>query len=157
MENVNGTRTKRKTNRKAIAGYDDCEIYEDQKNFLIEQEGLTEDEAIERVNFDYDIYQFAWENFTENLTEIMHAKKFTGYYFCTGKDMGWRHLYGYKYFTADDAKELLQAVLPKTDCTITVFNGKNGAIEMRVSHHDAPTGETYIIRAVSESYYNRKA
>lgn len=75
-----------------------------------------------------------------------------------GRNMGWRHRSGYKYTKADNdhegAKELIEAILPNTDCTYAFYD--NGTyIGMRNAHHDAPTGEWYDIYPLADHLEER--
>jgi hypothetical protein len=71
------------------------------------------------------------------------------------QNFGWRKSWGEKYIRAKNGKDLLSAILPKTDCSFKVHNyGKGIAIQNH--HHDSPTGdEWYYIMPTSEIVYRR--
>lgn len=100
-----------------------------------------------------------WQDFKDGLTEIMQKKRGrTGYYRADGEKMGWESRSGHKYFKADDAAELLEAILPRTqEVTIRVNHCGVKGLYIKVSHHDAPMGENYYVRPVSESEYEKNA
>lgn len=63
-----------------------------------------------------------------------------------GRQMGWMRRSGYKQFNADSGRALLEAVLPRTECTFKIYIHPSH-LAMRVAHHDAPTGESYWLTA----------
>jgi hypothetical protein len=70
------------------------------------------------------------------------------YWDCTVTGQGWRFRTGYKNdFKAETGEELLQAILPRTDCMFKVYVDKAGhKIHINNFHHDSPTGaEWYTI------------
>ena len=123
-----------------LISWDTCDLYYE------DEEGLT-------VEPDFTDVAEAFVDFTDNLTTIV--REFTDKYnlgnkwLARGYNMGWRNLSGYKVFTAEDGDDFLQAVTPKCDYTLQLFEHKNGLF-MYLSHHDSPTGETYLI----EPLYN---
>lgn len=141
-----------------LAGYDEADIFAHEVDYQIEQanvegEPITEAEAITIVNDNYELFTNEWDYFTETLTELLEKKAHNGNAWrVIGKELGWRKLNGYKYTLADTATELLRALLPETNCTISVYNYKNG-YRLQVSHHDAPTGETYLVAPCALSTY----
>lgn len=113
----------------------------------IDDEVIDLDEAYNRVYNDPDVFQWAWDDLTECLTEWLKEKNDTPYWKCDVNNFGWRHLDGYKYFKARDGEELLRAILPDTDCTFTIYNDGKHGIKIENAHHDAPMGgEWYYIR-----------
>ena len=143
-----------------LAGYDESAIFAHEVDYQIEQansegEPITELEAITIVNDNYELFSEEWEYFTENLTELLKKKAHDGNAWrVIGKELGWRKLNGYKYTLADTATELLLALLPETDCTISVYNYKNG-YQVQASHHDAPMGESYFVTPCALSTYEK--
>lgn len=90
-----------------------------------------------------DMSEMGWDDLLAALDGLM--KRFgTTNWQAQGKNMGWQNRSGEKTFEAADAKEFLDQILPKTDVTIELYDDKD-SIGLRVSHHDAPTGETYTI------------
>jgi hypothetical protein len=82
----------------------------------------------------------SWDDLCEALTELM-----TGHTQWHGRveNFGWQGTAGEKDFTAATGKELLAAVLPKTDCTFNIFHNEDGSIHIQNFHHDSPTGKEY--------------
>jgi hypothetical protein len=63
--------------------------------------------------------------------------------------MGWQSRSGEKRAKIETYDDLRDKVLPKTsELTITMTAGEGDSIEMRVSHHDAPTGEFYTLTPI---------
>ena len=143
-----------------LAGYNASDILAHEVEWQITQansegEPITEAEAMAIANDNYNLFSDEWEYFTENLTELLQKKAHDGNAWrVIGKELGWRKLDGYKYTLADTASELLRAILPETDCTISVYNYKNG-YQIRASHHDAPMGESYYITPCALSTYEK--
>ena len=143
--------------QKLLAGYDETDIFTREVAYQMEEhdedEPITEAKAMAIVNDNYELFGDEWNYFTENLTELLEIKAHEGNAWkVTAQGIGWRKLDGYKYTLANTATELLRAILPKTDCTISVYNYKNG-YRLQVSHHDAPTGETYLVAPCALSTY----
>lgn len=85
-------------------------------------------------------------------------------FYAEGRNMGWQHRSGYRYFSLYNkqgqvkrnarAVLLLRAILPDTDChwTVTLVkpdDGRQPFLHLKVSHHDAPTGEFYDVYTVA--------
>jgi hypothetical protein len=65
-------------------------------------------------------------------------------WYCLGYNLGWQHKDGVMPdFQADNARNLLSKILPKTECTFKVIKVRNKLI-ITNSHHDA-MGEVYVI------------
>jgi hypothetical protein len=96
---------------------------------------------------------FEWEDVGYFLTELMNKKNPSGFWKATVNNFGWRNLDGYKFFEAATGHELLQNILPDTECTFNIANFRNGIL-IQNYHHDSPTGnEKYYILPVAESTY----
>ena len=145
-----------------LAGYDEADIFAHEVDYQMEQantegEPITKDEAISLAYNAYDLFSDEWGYFTETLTELLQKKAHDGNAWrVIGKELGWRKLNGYKYTLADTATKLLQAMLPETDCTISVYNYKNG-YQVQASHHDAPMGESYFVTPCALSTYEKNS
>lgn len=85
---------------------------------------------------------------------MKEVKNYSGYWRVIGKNMGWRNLTGTKLIEADNARKLIAEMLPATQFTI---RGKkyNNRLEMVVSHHDSPMGETYVVKPIAYSTHER--
>jgi len=104
---------------------------------------------------DPDIYQMAWDDFKDQISELMDEMGDGSFWYAAGENLGWQHMSGEKYFQADNGEELLKAILPKTDVTIHVYwERPRKELRFRVSHHDAPMGETYYVRPATEKENN---
>lgn len=125
-----------------------------------EYEGKTDEELlpifIEEVENDPYFWQSHWENEMDYLTDIMNERHQTGYWRIEGSNMGWMQRSGYKYLEASTGKELMDGILPDTDCTFEVYKYQRG-YKIKNWHHDAPMGESYIVLPVAErTYYQNK-
>jgi hypothetical protein len=117
------------------------------------EEALRED-----VYQDSDIFEWAWEDVYNDLGDLMtEVRKATGKegsrWLVSGENLGWLHRSGYKFIATEDAKQLLQEILPDTECTFKIYS-RGDHIYMWNAHHDAPTGESYYIYPVP---YEQKA
>lgn len=102
---------------------------------------------------DCETDEFEYDYQIDNLQSVISNKKnFTGYWYITGENMGWRNLSGYKYLQADNAKDLIYGIVPDCDYSLTIWNDKKG-YKAKLSHHDSPTGETYYIKPISSNTY----
>jgi len=94
---------------------------------------------------DSDIYRFAWENLTDEITTWMKTQG-TDRWVGGVTGFGWRKQEGGKEFRASKGEELLREVLPKTQNRFEVYLEKD-QIRIENWHHDAPTGgEWYTIK-----------
>tara|TARA_Y100000310_G_scaffold320098_1_gene376158 strand:- start:1407 stop:1868 length:462 start_codon:yes stop_codon:yes gene_type:complete len=145
------------------------------QNLLLEWTGYTTDEEVkaemEAYNADEvglknpitfeemetqmangDYYYYAWEDFTEYLTELMNKKT---YWRDDAKNMGWQNRSGYKVFEADNGSDFIKAISPDTDCVYQIYKHYNG-FKIRISHHDAPMGEHHVVKPITEKAYSRE-
>ncbi len=138
---------------KPIMSWDECDIVDYRVKDLMEQESeLDEATARERVYADESIWEDEWESLCEYLTEVMVKKnKHLPYWKADVNGFGWRSLDGQKYFKAETGSELLQAILPKTDCTFWIY-GERGGLAIENCHHDQPMRgqEWYHIRPATQ-------
>ena len=143
-----------------LASYDEADIFAHEVEWQMEEssnegEPITESEATTIVSDNYELFSNEWDYFTETLTELLKKKAHDGNAWrVIAKATGWLKRDGYKYTLADTATELLQAILPDTDCTISVYNYENG-YQIQASHHDAPMGESYYITPCALSTYEK--
>lgn len=133
------------TEERVLAAYDVYDIWRSQMDYYIEEEGMTEEEASSAFS-DSDIYEWAWDDFVDMITDLMHEMpNYTGYWHVEGWNLGWRNDTGYADIQADDGRTLLQGILPKTDVTLQVTKPDEGTMLIKCWHHDSPTGEYYSI------------
>lgn len=68
------------------------------------------------------------------------------YFYVEGSNMGWTNADGYKYFTAKNSAEFIREILPRTNSfTMVVDKQSATTFKIKLSHHDSPTGESYIV------------
>lgn len=138
--------------KKPLVSYDQSDIAEAEIDFRMEnwqdrfEEKPPREHIANEVYQDSDVFQFAWDDVVEYLTELMAKRNKRGYWRADVEGFGWRKQNGYKYFEADKGQEFLQQILPNTDNTFRIYaHGKNG-FAIQNFHHDAPTGEWYYVR-----------
>jgi hypothetical protein len=145
--------------RKPFTGYDQSEIADQEIKYRMENwqdhydEKPTQEQVAERVYRDSDIFQMAWDDMVESLTEAMNEIKATSYWYAEGRNLGWQARSGHAFIKAPDAKALLNGLLPKTDVTLKIFKTKR-QLDFVVYHHDAPTGEFYTVRPATQKMIN---
>jgi hypothetical protein len=117
---------------------------------MIEKVGLKDEleKKIETsVYEDDDIYQMDefFNSLDEELTKLGRGGNT---WLIKGEDMGWQGRSGEMEVEITDGRDFYHKVLPRTDMTIHVWEHKFEqpsvmGLYMSVSHHDAPTGESY--------------
>lgn len=125
------------------------------------------DEIRSEVSQDQDIFEQAFDDLCENLTETLMALSrrtalgddFTPMYFkLEVKNFGWQSRSGYKYVKVMNGKDLIRSILPDTPCTYRFFKVKHGKkLAMQNFHHDSPMGnEWYVITPCAYSTYEKE-
>ena len=107
--------------------------------------------------------QFLWEDFmyeVQTMMKRMGIKKFFAY----GLSLTWRNVAGYTEFETESATTLVGKLTPNSEFSIKFLATENkGIIEVIISHHDAPTGETMYLmsqsmekkQGIKEQYFTR--
>lgn len=130
--------------------WDEAAIIDDKAKDLLES-GVaeTESEAFEMASLDYDLIEWEFDDFLEEFERILRRISSKGRYFVAGENMGWRHLSGTAVVEASDARAFISRAFPKTsEWTLRgQFDRKRRILTYTLSHHDAPTGEFYTVRA----------
>ena len=125
----------------------DIEDYlENYNEQLPENEHIGFDKAQELLDSDADYWQVRWDDFADRLTEEMKKQI---YWRDDASNLGWLHRSGYKVFKAEDGKQLLEQISPKAECSYEVYKHRDG-FEIKISHHDAPTGETHLVKPLTD-------
>jgi 2'-5' RNA ligase/ribosomal protein L24 len=111
---------------------------EDELERLIEEEAYSDTEMYDTFSDDF------YGAFDEALTKL---NKGGTNWNIAGENMGWQQLSVTKEIDIKNAREFVSKVLPKTDMTIRIwehtFDDKTIGLYLKVSHHDAPMGESY--------------
>lgn len=93
--------------------------------------------------------QFYFEDFiyeVETMMKKMRTKKFFAY----GLSLTWRNVAGYTTFETYSARTLVDKLTPNSDFSIKFLKTDNkGIIEVIISHHDKPMGETMYLMSQS--------
>ena len=107
-------------------------------------------------------HEWLWEDFiyeVEAMMKKMRTKKFFAY----GLSLTWRNVAGYTEFETFSARTLVDKLTPNSEFSIQFLKTENkGIIEVIISHHDKPMGETMYLmsqtmekkRGIKESYFN---
>lgn len=142
--------------------YDECDIIDDETKYHLEEnifEGKTKEEVRSIISNTPEIFESAWLDFKLCLSEYLSEidKNESHYFKVVGKNLGWRHLEGYKILRANNGEELLKGVLPKT-CEFSLYVKKmKTQLIIKCTHHDAPTGEYYFIKPLTKKELREKA
>ena len=126
-----------------LLSWDQSQITQNQIQFLMEEEGLSKEEAENRAYQDSDLFEWEWKYLTEELTELIRQRNPSGCWYAEVENFGWRSLDGYQYFTAETGLDLLRAVLPNTDCLFRIYDHKDTGFAIQNYHHDSPTGKEW--------------
>lgn len=130
--------------------WDECAFLDSRaQDFLESGIAEMESEAFEMASLDHEFLGFEFEDFLESFTGSLHRISPKGRFFVTGENMGWRHLSGTAIIEAQDAGSFIARAFPKTsEWTLRGhFDRKHRILTYTLSHHDAPTGEFYTVRA----------
>ncbi len=119
-----------------------------------EDQGKQEKDLFSDVIQDSGFFEMEWDCMCDALTEIMRNLQkrayFKTYWLWMGEveNFGWRHQSGTASLRAENGREFLQRVLPRTQCAFSIFVDKRARqIRINNAHHDAPCGgEWYTIR-----------
>lgn len=113
----------------------------------------SEDELFARVGQDSDIFEMEWEDLTERLTELIKERNPRAVWYGLMSNFGWRGIDGEGTFHAETGKEFLRGILPKTDCTFTIYAYGDHGFAVNNSHHDSPVGKEwyYLTPALGEA------
>lgn len=117
--------------------------------YLENRDANTEKEAFEMACQDIEILSIEYDEFLCQFDSILHKISEPGFFFVEGRNIGWRHLSGHLKVTARSATEFISKAFPKTsEWTLRgSFDVKRKILEFFLHHHDAPTGEFYIVSA----------
>jgi len=106
---------------------------------------VTDEEIEKHFWNDPFIGQQHWDYFVDDLEE--EFKKHIGKtIYVEGRNMGWRNQTGHKEFQLEKAEDIFRKIVPKCELTYYITKEKEGEYQVKVSHHDSPTGEYYNIK-----------
>jgi len=132
--------------------WDESDIIAGQVDYLMAEDGHTEEYAQELVYNDSDLFTYEWEYLTDELTRLMKEIRDnrSSYWYVEVENFGWNNRYGSTTFEAKTGEELLRKILPNTNCTFHIYR-IDGTLALRNSHHDSPTGnEWYTITPITK-------
>jgi hypothetical protein len=108
--------------------------------------------------------QIYWEDFVYEVKTMMKKMR-TKKFFCYGLSLTWRNVAGYTEFETESAETLIHKLAPNTGEFTMLFHptDNKGIIEVVISHHDKPTGETMYLmsqsmekkQGIKEQYFTR--
>lgn len=134
-----------------VTEWDECAIATERAAIIREDDpALSDAEAFELALLDEDVLGMEWEWMLEDLGEALREISPGGHYHAEGRNLGWRQCAGFKDFSAQSPADFLAQILPKTDCTFTIERDGR-TLYITNYHHDAPTGEFYVITPLDEA------
>lgn len=140
--------------KKPRLSWNEAQIYSDRIEYLMEEEGMSEEEAREDVHNDYDYSSWEFECMESDLSSlIQELNPWDRPWRAEVSNFGWQNLDGHKEFDhTDSGQEFLRNILPDTDCTFFIYvDYANREIRIQNYHHDSPVGnEWYYIRPAIE-------
>ena len=134
--------------------WDTYEIIKTQVEFLQDEEGLDENVAFNQACGDSNFMSFEWECLLDSLTELLQKINPNNQpWRAEVSNFGWQERNGFGTFDADNGKDFLRNILPKTDCSFKIYiDEKEGKISINNTHHDSPTWkEWYHVTVNDES------
>ncbi|PZP53409.1 MAG: hypothetical protein DI586_11075 [Micavibrio aeruginosavorus] len=110
-----------------------------------------EGEVINAIVRDYMLEDASLkEKETYTFSELLSGISQSGDFYVRGYDLGWKKRSGSAKVSARNAREFISRVFPQTsDWSLDgeMTQGRNAKLNIRLYHHDAPTGERYEIEA----------
>ena len=100
------------------------------------EEHFYDDVWIGEEHYEDFLYQLE-EEFTKHIGKDVYVE---------GRKMGWKNLNGEKFFTINKPIDMFKEIAPECDLTYKMEKVKEGEYEVRIAHHDSPTGEYYNIK-----------
>jgi len=152
-------KTQTQTQKELIAVFDLYDYYDSETKYFIEHKDQfleligEENKDVNDIE-DYDVedyfYKNHWhadwhkEDFEEDIKSEFknHLGKDV---FIDGRNVGWQNLSGEISFTLNDPMDIFYEIAPQTDLTFYLWKINNNEYEVKISHHDSPTGEFYNI------------
>lgn len=132
----------------AFLEWDTFKISEYHVNELMQQQGIDEDTAWGELHKDSDIFECEWEWFIESFNEFIETFK-ADQWDVRVENFGWQNRCGTGEVAGIDGEHLLRNILPKTDCTFSIYKTGDG-FSINNFHHDSPTGEWYYVNPSKE-------
>lgn len=134
--------------------YDELDIIENDVKYNRDSgefDDYTDEQLFDMASNDNTIFDIEWEYIRDAMTDELANKD--GYFYVYSDSMGWDNRSGYKYFYAKDGQSFFDEILPDCDLTLDIKSYYKG-YKIRISHHDRPMGETYIVKPISEKEYS---
>ena len=129
-------------------------VLEDQKERPDDHDEIKTEEQLRNEAYgDSYLTEMAWEDLIADLGGWMDEQE-TDEWHAMVENFGWQNLGGEKEFRASTGEQLLQQILPRTECKYHIWKIEDDkALRLRNWHHDSPTGnEYYTIRPVKEAH-----
>lgn len=98
--------------------------------------------------------EFEYEDFLCELDEFLEKFNPKAFWYCRVENFGWLKQSGKKYFFAENGKDFLNKILPRTECNFKIYKSKN-ELQIQNYHHDSPHGnEWYYCKKISKKVYD---
>lgn len=113
----------------------------------------SEDELFASVAENSELFRDEWESLLEQLTELIEERNPRGEWYGLMENFGWQPVSGEGTFSACTGKELLEGILPKTECVFTIYAYGEHGLAVNNSHHDSAVGREwyYLTPALGEA------
>ena len=105
---------------------------------------VTDKQIEEHFYNDYHIGALHFEDFDNDLIEEFE-KHIGKDVFVKGENMTWRNLEGEKRFVLESPIDIFEQIAPETNLTFYIWKTNDNEYEIKLSHHDSPTGEYYSL------------
>ena len=111
---------------------------------------LSEDDALKIASEEGAVLSSEWEYICEELTDLMkELYSDSDMWSIDVHNFGWNNQNGHKEVCADSGEELLDQILPKTQCTFHIYDQikAHRRIVIHNTHHNSPVmgNEVYYI------------
>jgi hypothetical protein len=143
----------RKNMEQIFVSWDTYEITKGNAEFLQDEDKeLSEEEAFSLACGDSDLFAWEWDHIECEITLWLKERDYPSL-LVEGHSMGWRGQSGCLEILDCSTSQKFLSFLPKSDCTFTIYEVDKSTLRVENSHHDAPTGEGYLISVVDPCIY----
>jgi len=154
------------TNDNLVAEWDEHSILEvevERRQKMEQHEGKSEEKIRREANEDQLFWEHEYECFIQRINqllgEISSQYKTDDLFHVSGSSIGWRNQSGERILEAGNPRDLIRSITPDREFRIEAFQYNENSLEIKVYHHDSPTGELYKVRPVyattAEKYRTR--
>ena len=134
-----------------LFAWDEVAISNAEVEYLVEENGMTEEEARESLLDDCDLFQREWDYLSEYVDEWL-KKQEDATFFVSAYGLGWRNQSGWTIFTPKDGADFIMRVMgfDTNQFVIRFWESTDALLHATVYHHDSPTGESRYIYTLTD-------